>query len=175
MLPSLSYAGQGTVGGEKMIKAIFGNYTGYRVSAIYDTYRGVTPKGNKHWHCGVDISGAEGTPLLAPWDGYVKIAKNNAGDAGNYLQFADNNKSVAVVYMHCKSLNVKQGDKVKAGEVLAYLGKTGGNAVTGMGTTPHLHLELYANGNLTMGESTRHGGRGGHVDPTIELGGISST
>lgn len=170
------YEGQGAVGGVRMIKAIFGNNfdkAGYsKTGDDYDVYRGVTKKGNKHWHCGVDISGPEGTPLYAPWDGYVKIAKLNSGIAGNYLMFADNNDRVAVVYMHCQKLNVQKGDKVKAGAILSYLGRTGSNAVSGKMGSAHLHLELYINGKLTMGESTRHGGKGEHVNPLGEYGGI---
>lgn len=89
--------------------------------------------------------------------------------------FVDNSNQVAVVFMHCMKLNAKKGDKVLAGGLLAYLGKTGGNAVTNAPTTPHLHLELYINGKLTMGESTRHGGQGTHVNPANEYGYIGET
>lgn len=178
---------QFAVGGIKMIRAIFGkpNVKGFKTDGSdYDKPRGTIVKKDKygniisrreHWHCGTDIPEREGAPLYAPWNGYVKIAKNNAGNAGNYLMFVDNSNQVAVVFMHCMKLNVKKGDKVLAGGLLAYLGKTGGNAVTNAPTTPHLHLELYINGKLTMGESTRHGGQGTHVNPANEYGYIGET
>lgn len=161
------------VGGKDMVENIFGDYTGYTPYwSSYDVYRGVTKKGKHHWHCGIDIMGKEGTPLYAPWDGYVRIAKTNSGTAGNYLMFVDDTNQVGVVYMHCQKLNVNKDDKVKAGQTLSWLGKTGGNAVTGNGASPHLHLELYVNGDFTMGEKKTHGGKGGHVDPSKSYGSI---
>ena len=132
-------------------------------------------KRQKHWHCGTDIPDEEGIPLYAPWNGYVRVAKTNAGSAGNYLMFADNSNQVAVVFMHCEKLNVIKGDKVSAGGILAYLGRTGRNAVTNAPTTPHLHLELYIDGKFTMGESTNHGGPGTHVNPADAHGYIGET
>lgn len=178
---------QFAVGGIKMVRAIFGkpNVKGFKTDGSdYNEPRGTIVKKDKkgniiktqeHWHCGTDIPEKEGAPLYAPWNGYVKIARNSKGSAGNYLMFVDNSNQVAVVFMHCKKLNARRGDKVLAGGLLAYLGKTGGNAVTNKPTTPHLHLELYINGNFTMGESTRHGGPGTHVNPAIEYGYIGET
>lgn len=184
---STSTQNQFAVGGIKMVRAIFGkpNIKGFKEDGSdYDKPRGTIVKKDKngniisrreHWHCGTDIPEKEGAPLYAPWNGYVKIAKNSKGSAGNYLMFVDNSNQVAVVFMHCMKLNAKKGDKVLAGGLLAYLGKTGGNAVTNAPTTPHLHLELYINGKLTMGESTRHGGQGTHVNPANEYGYIGET
>ena len=89
--------------------------------------------------------------------------------------FVDNSNQVAVVFMHCMKLNVRKGDKVSAGGILAYLGRTGGNAVTNAPTTPHLHLELYVDGKFTMGESTNHNGPGTHVNPAKAHGYIGAT
>ena len=175
------------VGGIKMVQAIFGkeDVKGFdKEGSDYDYPRGVIVKRNKngkvikrqkHWHCGTDIFEEYKAPLYAPWNGYVRIAKTNAGSAGNYLMFADNSNQVAVVFMHCMKLNVKKGDKVSAGGILAYLGRTGGNAVTNAPTTPHLHLELYIDGKFTMGESTNHGGPGTHVNPAKAHGYIGAT
>ena len=175
------------VGGIKMVQAIFGkeDVKGFKKDdSDYDEPRGVIVKKDKngkvikrqkHWHCGTDIPDKEGIPLYAPWNGYVRIAKTNAGSAGNYLMFADNSNQVAVVFMHCMKLNVRKGDKVSAGGILAYLGRTGGNAVTNAPTTPHLHLELYVDGKFTMGESTNHDGPGTHVNPAEAHGYIGAT
>ena len=43
------------------------------------------------------------------------------------------------VYCHCEKLNVKKGQKIRAGEVIATVGSTGSS------TGPHLHFELRIN------------------------------
>lgn len=168
-----TYEGQGAIGGDDMIKAIFGNYTGYTVHKNFDEDRGTSKStGKHHWHQGIDISGQEGTPLYAPWDGTVELAENGSKTAGNWLQFIDSTGQNMVVYMHCQKLNVNKGDTVSVGAILAYLGHTGGS-VTKDGNIPnHLHLELYINGKLTRGELKSHGGNGDAVDPSKNYGGL---
>ena len=46
------------------------------------------------------------------------------------------------LYGHCSSLNVVSGQKVKRGDVIAYVGSTGRS------TGNHLHFTTYKNGNL---------------------------
>ena len=44
------------------------------------------------------------------------------------------------LYGHCNSLNVKEGQSVSAGDVIAFVG------TTGMSTGYHLHFTVYENG-----------------------------
>lgn len=167
-----SYQAGYAVGGTKMIQAIFGEFTNWRLPNT-DYGKFGYKRSSTHTHAGVDISGApEGTKLYAPWDGVVTFVKTGwtklSDDAGgNYIVFQDTSKMYQVIYFHCKQILVKVGDKVKAGEPLALLGHTGGDVAKGIKCGNHLHLELYINGRLNRrGEiPTRQA-----VDPTQEFG-----
>ena len=53
---------------------------------------------------------------------------------GNYIKIENND--VAMIYAHCKTLYVKEGDKINLGQEIAEVGMSG-NA-----TGPHLHFEV---------------------------------
>ena len=57
---------------------------------------------------------------------------------GNHLKIQIG--EVSIIYAHCNSLFVKQGDKVTQGQEIAEVGSTGNS------TGPHLHLEVRVNG-----------------------------
>lgn len=96
-------------------------------------------------HGGLDITGggAYGKPIYAMADGKVILASyyytyGNCVmiDHGTY-----NGTSITSLYGHCSSLVVGNGQSVKKGQVIAYVGSTGHS------TGPHLHFEIRANGN----------------------------
>lgn len=124
------------VGGKKMIENIFGNKGGYKFTSYFGVKRGNTQ------HNGLDVASKTGTPLYAPWDGYISLVRLNSETAGNYLCIVDSKKKSMVAYLHCDTIKVKQGDVVKFGDVVATLGNTGHS------TGPHLHLELFINGKM---------------------------
>ena len=84
-------------------------------------------------HTGTDIAANLGTKIKAATDGEVVIASSE-GDYGNHLKIEIG--EVSVVYAHCNSLYVKQGDKVVQGQEIAEVGSTGNS------TGPHLHFEI---------------------------------
>lgn len=86
------------------------------------------------FHAGIDIAADKGTPIYAGFDGKVVVAEYDEWN-GNYIKLAHEN-SVMTVYCHCERLNVKEGDIIRAGEVIGYVGSTGSS------TGPHLHFEL---------------------------------
>ncbi len=94
-----------------------------------------TPKGS---HMGLDLRGATGTPIHACADGRVVLAEE-LYYAGNAV-YVDHGLGVITAYMHMSAFAVKEGDMVKAGDLLGKVGMTG--RVTG----PHLHLSLYVFG-----------------------------
>jgi murein DD-endopeptidase MepM/ murein hydrolase activator NlpD len=89
-------------------------------------------------HSGVDLGAAMGTPIHATEAGVVKFA-GVSGGYGN-LVVIDHGDGVETRYAHCSVLEVKPGDHVVAGQVVARVGSTGRS------TGPHLHLELREGG-----------------------------
>ncbi len=91
-------------------------------------------------HTGVDIagSGINRKPILAANSGTVLKAGWHTA-YGNYVVI-DHGGGCSTLYGHASSLNVKKGQKVTRGDVIAYVGSTG------YSTGPHLHFEIYENG-----------------------------
>lgn len=107
------------------------------VTSPYGVHR-VFNKQPKGSHMGLDLRGATGTPIHACADGRVVLAEE-LYYAGNAV-YVDHGFGVVTAYMHMSAFAVKEGDMVKAGDLLGKVGMTG--RVTG----PHLHLSLYVFG-----------------------------
>ncbi|BAY07973.1 M23 family metallopeptidase [Calothrix sp. NIES-2098] len=114
-----------------------------RVSTIYGVRRYYNGKfANDYYHRGVDYAGAAGSPVVAPAAGKVAlVGKVSQGFRvhGNVIGI-DHGQGVTSIFMHLSRINVKEGDVVKAGQLIGAVGSTG--AATG----PHLHWGLYVNG-----------------------------
>jgi|GEM_PF-1125081 len=104
------------------------------------------PRSGGRKHKGVDMFAAMGTPLLAVTDGVIfKHSPTDRGLGGITLWLRDK-KGNTYYYAH-NSRNVKKkGDRVKAGQVIAYVGHTG-NAAT---TPPHVHWENHPKGGAAV-------------------------
>jgi murein DD-endopeptidase MepM/ murein hydrolase activator NlpD len=89
-------------------------------------------------HSGVDLAIQEGTPYAAVHDGKVILAQWYGGYG--YAIMIDHGNGVVTVYGHSSQLLVKQGDTVKAGQIIGLVGSTGHS------TGPRLHLEVHVNG-----------------------------
>lgn len=85
------------------------------------------------YHTGIDIAANEGTDIIAATNGTVVLVSSK-GSYGNHLKIQ--NGDVIVIYAHCLSLEVKEGDKITQGQVIAKVGSTGNS------TGPHLHFEI---------------------------------
>jgi len=86
-------------------------------------------------HEGVDFSAAQGTPIYAARSGKVTTASYQAGGAGYYVSI-NHGDGFSSIYMHMTHYIVKAGDYVNAGQVIGYVGSTGGS------TGPHLHFGI---------------------------------
>lgn len=85
-------------------------------------------------HTGVDFSAEEGTPVYACEEGTVVLA----GDfffSGNSV-FLDHGDGLISMYFHLRTLTVKEGDRVRRGDKIGEVGKTGRT------TGPHLHFAI---------------------------------
>ncbi|WP_289037817.1 M23 family metallopeptidase [uncultured Zobellia sp.] len=91
-------------------------------------------------HYAVDVTAPKDTPIKAVANGTVIFAEWTA-DTG-YVIILEHKDGLISVYKHNGSLNKKQGEVVRAGEVIASVGNTGE-----LTTGPHLHFELWSNGN----------------------------
>lgn len=87
-----------------------------------------------HYHPGVDIACAEGTPVLATANGTV--AYTGFDSTYGYMAVITHNDSVTTVYGHNSRLLVEQGQEVPVGSRIALSGSTGKS------TAPHVHYEI---------------------------------
>ncbi|MEG4225305.1 M23 family metallopeptidase [Microcoleus sp. N9_B2] len=113
------------------------------ITSIYGVrryYNGVFAQ--DYYHRGVDYAGAYGSPVVAPAAGRVSlVGRESQGFKihGNVVGI-DHGQGVASILMHLSRIDVKEGDVVKAGQVIGALGSTGAS------TGPHLHWGLYVHG-----------------------------
>lgn len=88
-------------------------------------------------HNGVDFKASVGTPVYAPADGVVSFAGYQR--AAGYYVIVRHINNYSTVYMHLSKYEVKRGQKVTAGQLIARSGNTGRT------TGPHLHYEVRIN------------------------------
>jgi len=105
-------------------------------------YRSDPFTGETKFHGGLDIAAPAGTPILAAADGTVEVANatDNWGYGYGYHVKIRHNDTYQTLYAHCSSIAVVNGQEVKKGQVIAYVGTTGNS------TGNHLHFEVYKDG-----------------------------
>ena len=101
-------------------------------------YRDAPTEGASTYHQGVDLAGAQGTPIVASRSGTVTIAKYS-NSAGYYVTI-NHGDGFSSVYMHMTNYTVSVGQKVSQGQLIGYMGSTG------ISTGPHLHFGIALNG-----------------------------
>lgn len=94
--------------------------------------------GRVKMHEGLDVGGNIGTPIVAPADGIVTMVGEKPG-YGIMLKI-DHGYGIETIFAHTNEANVKKGEKIKRGEMIAHVGNTG------YSTGPHLHYEIRVNG-----------------------------
>lgn len=89
-------------------------------------------------HKGLDIAAPYGSPIYAALDGVVQGA-GRSGGYGNFVKLVHGG-GLASGYGHMSRIAVARGAHVRQGQVIGYVGSTG------MSTGPHLHWEVWRNG-----------------------------
>ncbi len=120
---------------DKIVTPLSGRITsryGYRTNPI---------SGNYGLHTGLDIAAAEGTAIVAAYNGIIE--DTGYGDKrGNYVLMLHSDGK-QTLYCHCSEVLVDEGTVIRAGEAIALVGSTGWS------TGPHLHFEIRIDGKST--------------------------
>ncbi len=113
------------------------NYT--QISSPYG-WRNHPLGGGVRFHNGVDLwgPGIFGSPIYATREGVVSYT--GWYGSGGWTVMIDHLDGFKSIYMHMTQYIVSDGDFVTAGQVIGYVGSTGGS------TGPHLHFEVRYNG-----------------------------
>ena len=109
-----------------------------RVSSNFNPNRLHPIHKTKRPHRGTDYAAPTGTPVYAAGDGRV-VKSGYTSANGNYV-FIQHGESFKTHYLHLHKRRVKQGERVKQGQVIGTVGSTGS------ATGPHLHYEFLVDG-----------------------------
>ena len=111
-------------------------------------------------HHGIDFGVPTGTPVHASRSGTIYAAEWDQSGFGQHIRI-DSHDNLVEIYGHLSKLAVKNGQQVKAGDIIGYSGSTGRSS------GPHLHFEV------------RQGGKGPdkavNPQPFLEGDGVSPT
>ena len=99
---------------------------GYRIHPIY---------GIPKMHEGIDFTASQGTPIYATGDGRVTTAGNAAGK-GNHV-IINHGYGYESIYMHMVRIKAKDGESVKRGQIIGWVGSSG------LSSGPHCHYEVH--------------------------------
>lgn len=92
----------------------------------------------KKMHWGIDFAAAIGTPIYATADGVIDKVQVKFSGYGKMLEI-DHGFGYRTRYAHMHDFAVRQGQRVKRGELIGYVGDTGTS------TASHLHYEVFVN------------------------------
>ncbi|MBN2520331.1 MAG: M23 family metallopeptidase [Bacteroidales bacterium] len=102
---------------------------GYRIHPIYKI---------RKFHYGMDFTAPTGTDVYATGNGIILEIKRSRRGYGNHI-IVDHGFGYKTLYAHLNDFNVRVGQKVKRGDIIGFVGNTGGS------TAPHLHYEVHKN------------------------------
>jgi murein DD-endopeptidase MepM/ murein hydrolase activator NlpD len=93
------------------------------------------------FHGGIDISGERGTPIVAADEGVVIFSGRGPDGYGNAVML-DHGDGLMTLYAHNDRNVVRQGERVRRGQIVALMGDTGRASGT------HVHFEVHQHGRL---------------------------
>ena len=104
---------------------------------------GFGKRGRRAHHSGIDIPMPKGTPIRAAKDGVIKqvVSAKSRGFRGyGNVVVIDHGNGLSTLYAHCLKYQVKKGQRVRQGETIGTVGRTG------RATTNHVHFEVRVHG-----------------------------
>ncbi len=128
------------ISGKSIVKSLMKTpINGARLSSAFGMRKHPILGFNK-MHRGTDFAAPTGTPIMASGSGTVTRARW-CGGGGNCVKIR-HNSTYETIYAHMSKFakGIKEGRKVKQGQIIGYVGSTG------MSTGPHLHYEVVVNG-----------------------------
>ena len=128
------------INGKSIVKSLMKTpINGARLSSSFGMRKHPILGFNK-MHRGTDFAAPKGTPIMASGSGTVTRARW-CGGGGNCVKIR-HNSTYETIYAHMSKFasGIKEGRKVKQGQIIGYVGSTG------MSTGPHLHYEVIVNG-----------------------------
>ncbi|MFO7939669.1 MAG: M23 family metallopeptidase [Bacteroidales bacterium] len=103
---------------------------GWRIHPIYKI---------RKFHEGMDFTAPTGTEIYSTGDGVVEEVQSSKRGYGKKI-IVNHGYGYKTLYAHLNGFNVREGQKVKRGDVLGFVGSTG------LSTAPHLHYEVHKDG-----------------------------
>ncbi len=103
---------------------------GIRIHPIYKV---------RKMHSGIDFAAPIGTPIYAAADGVIDNIEVSFTGYGKKVEI-DHGFGYRTRYAHMHGFAVRNGQRVKRGELIGFVGDTG------LSTAPHLHYEVFING-----------------------------
>ena len=102
-------------------------------------------RGGTRIHNALDIMAARNTPVISATDATV-LKLHNSVAGGLTIYMSDPSSKYVMMYGHLDSYRpgIKEGDKVKRGQILGFVGSTGNASPL----APHLHFQITRNDNL---------------------------
>jgi murein DD-endopeptidase MepM/ murein hydrolase activator NlpD len=97
--------------------------------------------GYSRMHRGTDFAAPVGTPIMAAGEGVV-VRAGRYGGYGNYVRLHHSAQyDTAYGHLFAFARGVRPGARVRQGQIIGYVGSTGAS------TGPHLHYEVWRNGD----------------------------
>ncbi|MDZ4810480.1 MAG: M23 family metallopeptidase [Bacteroidota bacterium] len=104
---------------------------GSRIDPVYKTVK---------FHYGLDFAAPQGTPIYATADGTITTAGSTGNGYGNHV-IINHGYGYETLYGHMVRVKVRNGEAIKRGEVIGWVGSTGKS------TGPHCHYEVHKYSN----------------------------
>jgi murein DD-endopeptidase MepM/ murein hydrolase activator NlpD len=94
----------------------------------------------RRFHNGIDFTAPKGTAIQATGNGRV-VGVNKTGSGYGKHVLIDHGYGYKTLYAHMSQIDIREGQIVKKGQMIGRVGNTGTS------TAPHLHYEVWLNGN----------------------------